>query len=185
MDVRTPADIESLLSGCEPKDEFDKLLILIEEHLHASEQSAEIVTSCWQRIIGGQLWTTQYNTVESFEMAVGYSQIIEPVVKLWNDTSRRKNLYLQTIEKRWDRSLVDILTSNQMPATPSRYFLSQMAALSEITSVDQALCLLEKARSVRVRWKSVASVTGSDIIWAIQHANATVSGIGCSLQCCI
>ena len=106
--------------------------------------------------------------------------MIRPVLRAWDDLTHRKNLYLHAIEKQWDRSLIGIL-SDKIPTTPSENFLSRMAYLSKITSVDRALELLERARITRTRWKSVASVIVSDIVWAIDQIDAIDSGMCCPL----
>ncbi|KAJ6140324.1 hypothetical protein N7471_006810, partial [Penicillium samsonianum] len=163
------AFIATLLHGKPEHKHLDVLTELLTKSSEIDERVASSISAAWHWICQNDLWSTRYESLRDYRKAIGYTEIVRPIVQRHKKSELAKRSSTQTIFRNWKVSFDNALPINTRPLTWSKHLLSLIACLSKYRGHSDSLSLLEDSMKNRPeRGRTTNRLMASDVQRALE-----------------
>ena len=159
-------------------EQLDHLLNLFQSTHENLQHISETVVAAWAYVLEKQLWTTRYPSLESLQQAIHFTDTIKPILNANKIFNSRMSSAFSTIYINWKMLPHDAIPVAIRPSTISQHLARELARLSQICSLEEAMNLIQKQIMVRTtvpgRWSS-PTVQSLDVLKVYENKSALLN----------
>jgi hypothetical protein len=145
-----PAEfVSSQLSSFPPEQQLHILTSFLLDAASKAENTCHIIAAAWDYLASKpELWQHDYSTLEGLKSAVNFDDTLKNLIGISQDCSSRVQIALTTVTKKWKVTYPTMFKQHDppipVPFLPSDHFARELARLSKVSQLKEALHLLYK-----------------------------------------
>jgi hypothetical protein len=142
--------LQLVLSPLQISIQLDQIIDLFDAAAKRNENTNQAIIAAWTYLTENSLWSCRYPNLHSFQTAIHFQETIQPILNQSQQlTSRHLGAY-STIFKNWSCFPTEIFPRNLLPHPISQHLARELARLSNVSTLEQAVSLIKLQRNQRI-----------------------------------